>query len=125
MSVTSYVQNYDRELVISNAQVLGLVADTAGTTEKDLGSANFGKGKPIYLVVLVTTLVGTLAIKICSKTSAGVAVTDNLLVGPAVASGATGRYLFTLPQNVNRYVNVFYTAGTSGVVTAYLTADPS
>lgn len=114
----------DAELLFSSAQVLDSTANTGSTNEIDLGSTGMGEGQAVKLVVNVTALTGTLAIKVASKTSASVAVTDNVLIGPAVASGITGQYHFTLPQNINRFVKVFYTAGTSATVTAWLTAAP-
>lgn len=113
---------FDRELVISNAQVLDSTANTAGTNEIDLGGVNMGLDKPLKLVINVTALTGTLDIKLAHKTAASVAYTDNTITLKQIGSGLTGQYHITLPQNVNRYINLFYSAGTSGTVTAWVTA---
>lgn len=114
--------NLDRDLVISNAQVLNSSSDVAGTTEIDLGGVNMGKPEALKVVINVTALSGTLDIKLAHKTSASVAVTDNTITLKQIGAGLTGQYHITLPQNCNRYINLFYTAGTSGTVTAWVTA---
>jgi len=115
--------NLDRELVISAAQVLDSTGNTPGTNEIDLGGVNMGKDEPLKVVINVTTLVGTLDIKLGHKTAASVAYTDNTITLKQIGSGVTGQYHITLPQNCSRYINLFYSAGTSGVVTAWVTAD--
>ena len=114
---------FDRELVISNAQVLDSSSHVAGTNEIDLGSANMGKGEPVKLILDVTAEVGNITVLVCSKATASVAYSDKAFTLPVIT--AAGQYSFTLPQDVLRYVNLFYSAGTSGTVTAWLTADPN
>lgn len=116
-------KNYDRDLAFSVAQTLDSTADTASTSEVDLGTANMGEGKSIKGIVNVTALSGTLVIKVCGKATTGPAKTDLIYTLPTTGAGATGQYHFTLPQNCPRFVKLFYTAGTSGTVTAYLTAE--
>lgn len=115
-------QAYDREVVFSNAQSITTTADTASTNEIDLGSANFAKGTSIRGVVNVTALVGTLIIKVCAKSATGTAATDLVYTLPTVGAGLTGQYKFTLPQDCPEFVKLFYTAGTSATIDAWLTA---
>lgn len=113
----------DQELKFSDAQEIAATANTAATNEIDLGSTGFGEGVVIKGIINVTAITGTLSVKVCHKTSASVAATDNPVTLTTISSGATGQYYFTLPQNVSRYVNLFYTGVTSSTVTAYLTAE--
>ena len=118
-----FQSNYDRELAISVAQVLDTTADVAGSNPINLGSSEFAKGASIRGVVNVTALVGTLVIKVCAKSSGNPAKTDLIYTLPTTGSGATGQYKFTLPQDCPQYVNLFYTAGTSATLDAWLTAE--
>lgn len=117
----------DAELMFSAAQVIAdSAANTASTNELDLGASAMGEGVVVKGVVNVTTLTGTLVVKVAHKATATVAVTDNPITLTTIASGVTGQYYFALPQNVNRYVKLFYTCGTTAAdntVTAYLTAE--
>jgi len=113
---------YDLDLVISDAQVLDSTGNTAGTNEIDLGSANFPAGQRIDVVINVTSLTGTLDIKLGHKTTSSVAYTDNTITLKQIGSGVTGQYHISLPQNCSRYINLFYSAGTSATVTAWVTA---
>ena len=113
----------DFELLFSNAQVIAATANTASTNEIDLGGVGMGEGTVIKGIINVTEITGTTSVKVCHKTSASVAATDNPTTLTTIASGATGQYFFTLPQNVSRYVKLFYTGVTSTTVTAYLTAE--
>lgn len=120
-----YQQAFDRSVVFSSAQVLDDTADTASTNEIDLGDSQSAEGVPFKGVVNVTALSGTLVIKVCANAAAAtVAATDLVMTLPTISAGVTGQYHFTLPQNCARYVKLFYTAGTSGTVTAWLTAGP-
>ena len=113
----------DYELYFSNAQVIAATANTASTNEIDLGATGMGEGVAIKGVINVTEITGTTSIKVCHKTSASVAATDNPVTLTTITSGAIGQYHFTLPQNVSRYVKLFYTGVTSTTVTAWLTAE--
>jgi len=113
----------DYELYFSNAQVIAATANTASTNEIDLGATGMGEGVAIKGVINVTEITGTTSVKVCHKTSASVAATDNPVTLTTISSGATGQYHFTLPQNVSRYVKLFYTGVTSTTVTAWLTAE--
>ncbi len=113
----------DFELLFSNAQVVAATANTASTNEIDLGSVGMGEGTVIKGIINVTEITGTLSIKVCHKTSASVAATDNPTTLPTISSAATGQYFFTLPQNCSRYVKLFYTGVTSSTITAYLTSE--
>ena len=116
-------QHFDRSLVFSSAQVLDDTANTASTNEIDLGNAASAEGEPIKGVINVTALSGTLTIKVCANAAAAtVAATDLIVTMSVGGSGVTGQYHFTLPQSCPRYVKLFYSAGTSGTVTAWLTA---
>lgn len=121
----SYQNNLDYALYFSNAQTIDNTSNAASTNEIDLGATGMGQGKSLKVVVNVTALTGTLVVKVCHKTASGVAVTDNVLTMPTTGSGSTGQYHFTLPQNVSRYVKLFYTAGTSATISSWITADPS
>jgi len=112
----------DAELLISNAQVIAVTANTAGT-EIDLGSTRMGEGVVIKGIINVTAITGTMKVIIGAKTSASVAATDNPVTLTTIANAATGQYYFTLPQDTPRYINLFYTCVTSATVTAYLTAE--
>jgi len=114
----------DRDLILSAAQVLDDTADTESTNTITMGSTDFPKGNPIKGKVFVTTLVGTLTIKVCGSSDGADPEATDLLDTITVGSGLTGVVDFTIPesQQVDR-VNLFYSAGTSGVVTAYLTAE--
>jgi hypothetical protein len=112
----------DAELLISNAQVIAVTANTAGT-EIDLGSTRMGEGVVIKGIINVTAITGTMKVIVGSKATATVAATDYPLTLPTVSSGATGQIYFTLPQDCGRYVNLFYTCVTSATVTAWLTAE--
>ena len=116
--------NQDRELMFSVAQVLGTTADTASITELDLSGDYLMQGEPLKVVVNVTALSGTLIVKVYGKTTTGVTTSDTLLATmPTVGSGVTGQYSLTLPQTgATRFVKLFYSAGTSGTVTSYITA---
>ncbi len=116
-------QNYDRELAFSKAQVLDSTANVAGSNPINLGSPEFAKGAAIKGIINVTALVGTLVILVCAKSSGNPAATDLIATLPTVGAGLTGQYTFTLPQNCPQYVNLFYTAGTSATLDAYLTAE--
>lgn len=116
---------YDRETAISIGQAIATTASTAGNYEIDLGSANFGEGEPIKLVINATVVGSSnvVTVKACSKTSASVEVTDNPITLGTIS--AVGQYHYTLPQNINRYFNLFYSesGGTAGyTVSAWLTA---
>lgn len=114
----------DKDLEISDDQVLDDTANTESTNTITLGSENFPKGQPIKGNVFITALVGTLAIKVCgTKTGVDPVVTD-LLETINVDAAKTGVVSFTLPQDAEvTKVNLFYTAGTSGTVSAYLTSE--
>lgn len=115
--------HYDRELAFSVAQTLDNTADTASTNEIDLGSAKMGQGTPVKGVINVTALSGTLIVKVCGKATTGPAKTDLIMTLPTTSADATGQHHFTLPQDCPRFIKLFYTAGTSGTVTAFLTAE--
>lgn len=116
--------NQDRELLFSNAQVLGTTADTASTTELNLSGVYEAQGEPLKVIVNATALTGTLVVKLYGSASASVTTSNTLLATmPTVSSGVTGQYSFTIPQtSTAQYVKLFYTAGTSATVTAYITA---
>lgn len=116
--------NFDLDLVYSNAQSIS-TAEIGSTNELDLGSANMGQGEAVKLVINVTALTGTLIVKVCSKVTGTVASSDSIYTLPTIGSGATGQYHFTLPQNIKRYTKLYYTAGTSATITAWLTANIS
>ena len=111
----------DYELLFSNAQSIAATANTASTNEIDLGSTGMGEGVAIKGVINVTEITGTTSVKVCHKTSASVAATDNPVTLTTLS--AVGQYHFTLPQSVSRYVKLFYTGVTSTTVTAWLTAE--
>lgn len=111
----------DFELLFSNAQVIAATANTASTNEIDLGATGMGEGTPVKGIINVTAITGTTSVKVCHKTSASVAATDNPTILPTIS--AVGQYYFTLPQNCGRYVALFYTGVTATTVTAYLTAE--
>ena len=68
----------DAELMFSAAQIIAdSAANTASTNEIDLGSTAMGEGVVVKGVVNVTTLTGTLVVKVGHKSTASVAVTDN------------------------------------------------
>ena len=116
---------YDRELALSTAQVLDNTADTANDEGAiHLASDDFPKGKPIKGVVDITALVGTLTIKVCGSNDGSDPVATDLIETHVVDAGETGLCSFTIPQTaeVDR-VMLFYSAGTSGTVSAWLTTE--
>ncbi len=117
-----FQSNYDRELAISKAQVL-TSAQTQGTNVIDLGSTEFAKGTSIRGVINVTALSGTLSVLVCANTTSTVAASNVIYTLPTTGAGATGQYRFTLPQDCPRYVTLYYTAGTSATLDAWLTAE--
>lgn len=119
----SFQTNFDRELAFSIAQTLGTTADTASTSEINLGATGMGQATPVKGVVNVTALSGTLAIKVYGSTTATVTTSNTLIQTISVGSGVTGQQHFTLPQNCPQYIKLFYSAGTSGTVTSWLTAE--
>lgn len=113
----------DYELLLSNAQAIAVTANTGSTNEIDLGATGMGEGVAIKGVLNVTAIAGTMKVIVGHKTAASVAATDNPVTLTTIADAATGQYHFTLPQNVSRYVKLFYTCVTSATVTAWLTAE--
>jgi hypothetical protein len=113
--ITNNVTNYN------GSQAIAVTANTAGYSEIDLGATKMGEGVAIKGVINVTALAGTMKVIIGSKTSASVASTDNPVTLTTIS--ATGQYYFTLPQDVARYVNLFFTCVTSATVTAWLSAE--
>jgi hypothetical protein len=115
--------DYDRDLAFSIAQSITTTANTASTNSIDIESANGGQGTPLKVVINVTAVAASesMTVKVCSKSADSVAATDGTYTLPAIT--AVGQYHHTLPQDSARYVKLFYTAGTSATVTAYLTAE--
>lgn len=123
MALNGFQRMYDKSLAFSTAQVLDNTADTASTNEIDLGAVGMGVGAAIKGIINVTALSGTLVVKVCGKATTGPAKTDLIMTLPTTSADATGQYHFTLPQNCPQFIKLYYTAGTSGTVSAYLTAD--
>ncbi|MBK8382777.1 MAG: hypothetical protein IPL16_13000 [Ignavibacteria bacterium] len=60
----------DAELMFSAAQIVAdSAANTASTNELDLGATGMGEGVVIKGVVNVTTLTGTLVVKVAHKSN--------------------------------------------------------
>jgi len=116
--------HYDRDLVMSAEQVLDDTADTASTNAIDLGSLGMTKGTPVKINIFVEVLVGTLTIKLAAKSGSAPSVDDILLDTVLTIATGLGVVTMTVPQTADLdYVRLFYSAGTSGQVSANVTVE--
>jgi len=118
--------SYDFDLAFSKAQAFTVAttvgaAGAASTNQIDLGSTGMGEGVAIKGVVNVTGLTGTLTLTIASSTATAPVYTNNPVTLTVVS--ANGQMHFTLPQDVRRYVKLFYAVTSAATVTSWLTAE--
>lgn len=112
----------DRELLLSNAQVLDDTADTASTNSIDLVSIDHSKAKPIKVIVNITALAGTLTIKLCGSADGATPEVGDLIDTVVVGAGLLGFVEIPVPATAEvDEINLFYSAGTSGTITAWVT----
>lgn len=113
---------FDRDLLLSDSQVIDSTSDVASTNAIVMGSTNFTKATPMKVNVFIEALVGTLVIKVCGKAGSAPAATD-ILETINVAAGLTGIVSATLNQTEEvDYIKLFYTAGTSATLSAAMTS---
>ena len=119
----------DLELQMSTDQVLDNTADIPSTNQMDLGG-NMGEGDRLDCELFVTANDGGITIKVAHSddditTLAALGASTSEFVSQqfTIADGETGKFPFTYSRNMKKKTKLFYTAGTSGTISAGLTTN--
>lgn len=121
----------DSRLEFSNAQALTATADSTNVIDLS-GDFDVGKGVPLYVVVrVIVALDGTTGDETYTVTletgATAAAGTDLTTVTMARGDAAGTTYIIAVPQEVNRYLQLYYTLGgttPTGTVDAWVTPFP-
>lgn len=112
----------DNEMILSNAQAVTSVGDTASTNQIDFGRNGAGYNKKVFVSVNTTATSGgsaTLVATVQCDTDVAFGSPTNLFATSAVAvanlTAGTKLLEFTMPAEVERYVRVLYTVGTAAL----------
>ena len=122
-------RRFDKNLVLSESQVIDSTSDVPTTNEIDLGAGGFGEGDRVDGIVDVEANSGGITIKVAHSDDAittlaalGASTTEFIAQSFVIADAQVGKVPFTLPQDIKQHVRIFMTADTSGTVSSRLTA---